>query len=331
LTREFGFWKSLMMARPLRIEGEGCVYHLTARGDRRGLIFWDDEDRGRFRERLVESLSRFNVELHAWVLMPNHFHLLARTREANLSRWLQWLLGTFTMDFNRRHRQCGHLFQGRFKSLLVEERGYFAELSRYIHLNPVRGARLGEGELTERRARLRAFPWSSYRAYAGLAAVPGWLRTTEAYAELGLERAKDGKVKYRRFVERGLLDEVRDRRGEAEGQVLLGGESFVQRMKDRLLAAKEGGKAMEGTTKGGLLRARERGEKLLEEIARSEGVTEETLCLRRLHGDPARMKAMARLHLEAGWTLNEIGKKMGGMTANAVAQTIHRWRRRSET
>lgn len=307
------------------------MYHVTARGDRRGLIFRDETDRGQFKGRLIESLERFNVELHAWVLMPNHFHLLLRTREANLSRWMQWLLGTFTMDFNRRHRMSGHLFQGRFKSLLVEERGYFAELGRYIHLNPVRGAVLGRGEVKERRARLRGYLWSSYPCYAGLAPVPEWLRIDEAYGELGLDRAKERKVQYRRFVERGLVGEIQDPRAQAEGQALLGSETFLQRMKDGLLTARQGGKSMEGTTKGGLLRARERGENLIGEIANQEGVTVQVLCERRIHGDPARMEAMARLHLEAGWTLSEIGVKMGGMKANAVAQMIHRWKKTRET
>jgi putative transposase len=164
------------MARPLRIEGEDCVYHLTARGDRRQKIFRDDTDCVRFRDRMIESIGRYNVELHAWVLMGNHVHLLARTREANLSRWMQWLLGVHAMDFNRRYRLCGRVFQGRFKSFLVEERGYFAELGRYIHLNPVRGAALGKKELKVEGAAGAAEGvgmeqlWSLCRA-GGLAAV----------------------------------------------------------------------------------------------------------------------------------------------------------------
>lgn len=310
------------MARPLRIEGEGCVYHLTARGDRRQAIFRDDTDRGRFRERMVESLERYKVELHAWVLMGNHFHLLARTRDANLSRWMQWLLGVYTMDFNRRHQQCGHVFQGRFKSFLVEERGYFAELGRYIHLNPVRGVALGRGEVKERRARLRAWEWSSYCAYAGLAAAPQWLHRSAAYGELGLERAKDRCLCYRRFVERGLAQGIRDPREMAESQAVLGSEEFVQRVKDRLRAAREGRSFAQVTT-GGILRTAEVGQQVIEEIAAREGLTEEEFCGGRRYGDRAKTEAMDRLRKEAGWTLREIGQRFGGMRPGAVAQRLH--------
>lgn len=300
------------MARPLRIEGEDCVYHLTARGDRRQAIFRDEEDRARFRDRLVASLERFQVDLHAWVLMPNHFHFLARTRAANLSRWMQWLLGCVTMDFNRRHRLCGHLFQGRFKAILVEERGYFAELGRYLHLNPVRGTVLGEGDLRERRARLRAWHWSSYQAYAGLEAAPSWLEMRDTYGELGLMRSRDRAVRYRRFVENGLLAAVEDPRALAEGQLLLGSEGFVQQMKDRLRSGRNRS-CLEGVAHRGLFNGKERGALILEEMQR--GALE-----------PA--AAMTRLQEEAGWTLREIGEEFGSMSANAVGQRIYQWRRR---
>src|SRR5438270_9933394 len=108
------------MARPLRLEFEGAIYHLTARGNRREEIFNDDSDRAQFLELLVESLPRYQVELHGYVLLSNHFHLLARTLPANLSRWMHWLLVSYTVGFNRRHGKVGHLFQGRYKSLVVE-------------------------------------------------------------------------------------------------------------------------------------------------------------------------------------------------------------------
>jgi len=99
--------------------------------------------------------------------MGNHFHLVAQTRRPNLRRWMHWLLVSYTMYFNRRHRSSGHLFQGRYQSFLVQEGDYLLGLSRYVHLNPVRGLRLGRGNPTERRKRLRGFKWSSYRGYAG--------------------------------------------------------------------------------------------------------------------------------------------------------------------
>ena len=118
---------------------------------------------------LVESLERYELALHGYVLMGNHYHLIAETRRANLGRWMHWLTTAYTVYFNRRHRPVGHLFQGRYKSIVVEAEGYLLSLSRYLHLNPVRGKRIGRGDPVERRKRLREWRWSSYRGYSGLA------------------------------------------------------------------------------------------------------------------------------------------------------------------
>ncbi len=120
------------MARPLRLEYEGALYHLTGRGNRRELIFSDELDRARFLALLHESLGRYDVLLHAYVLMGNHYHLLAQTRRANLGRWMHWLVTSYTVWFNRRHRRVGHLFQGRYKSIVLEGKNYLLSLSRYI-------------------------------------------------------------------------------------------------------------------------------------------------------------------------------------------------------
>src|SRR5436190_7752054 len=158
------------MARPLRVEFEDAIYHLCARGNARQAIFHDERDRARFVELLSESAQRFQAEIFCFVLMGNHSHLVAQTRRPNLRRWMHWLLVSYSVYFNRRHRFSGHLFQGRYKSFLVQEGDYLLGLSRYVHLNPVRGVSLGRGTPSERRKRLRAFRWSSYRGYAGLSA-----------------------------------------------------------------------------------------------------------------------------------------------------------------
>jgi putative transposase len=126
------------MARPIRVEFEGAVYHLTARGNERRSIFCGDRDRLRFLETLEEAINEFGLRLHGYCLMPNHYHLLVETPRGNLSRSLGWLQTTYTVRFNRRHRRSGHLFQGRFKAHLVEADTYSRELLRYLHLNPVR-------------------------------------------------------------------------------------------------------------------------------------------------------------------------------------------------
>ncbi len=198
------------MARPLRIEYEGALYHLTSRGNRRERIFEDEADSRRFLELLEESLPRYAVLLHAFVLMGNHYHLLAQTERPNLARWMHWLVTSYTIGFNRRHRRVGHLFQGRYKSILVQADGYLLPLSRYIHLNPVRGVHLGRGEVKELRERLRKWSWSSYPGYGGLRRQHAMVTEELVSGELGGRQA-ERRVQYRRFVEAGLFEPGRGR------------------------------------------------------------------------------------------------------------------------
>jgi REP-associated tyrosine transposase len=173
------------MARPLRIEFEGALYHLTGRGNARQRIFADEVDCAKFIELLAASLERYEVRLHGYVLMGNHYHLIAETRRANLGRWMHWLTTSYTIYFNRRHGRVGHLFQGRYKSVVVEAEGYLLSLSRYVHLNPVRGPVIGKGEPLERRQRLRGWRWSSYRGYGGLGKAEAWVSQARVLGEMG--------------------------------------------------------------------------------------------------------------------------------------------------
>jgi len=178
------------MARALRIEFPGALYHVTSRGNERRPIFRSARDRRTFLTFLGQAAKRFRWSVTAYVLMTNHFHLVIQTAEPNLSRGMQWLNGTYAGWFNHRHERAGHLFQGRFHALLVEKEAYFAELLRYVVLNPVRAKMVGRPE---------EYEWSSYRATAGLEASPEWLDVPAAVAWLGAEPA-DGQTAYRRFV-----------------------------------------------------------------------------------------------------------------------------------
>src|SRR5437667_4091051 len=221
------------MARPLRVEFEDAIYHLGARGNARQAIFRDERDCARFLELLGESVERFEAAILCFVLMGNHFHLVAQTHRANLRRWMHWLLVSYTVYFNRRHRSSGHLFQGRYKSFLVQEGDYLLGLSRYVHLNPVRGVSLGRGTRSERRKRLRAFRWSSYRGYAGLSAPFAFVQEAMVFDELrGPRRAE--RLRYRRFVEEGLVRKVENPFEAVQWQAVLGDESFVQKLRDRV-------------------------------------------------------------------------------------------------
>ncbi|MDD5219805.1 MAG: transposase [Candidatus Bipolaricaulis sp.] len=209
------------MARPLRLEYEGAFYHVTSRGNAREAIFLVDPDRDLFLEVLADTAKRFGWICHAYCLMTNHYHLLVETPEANLSRGMRHLNGVYTQAFNRRHMRVGHVLQGRFKAIVVEKESHLLELARYVVLNPVRA----------KAARsVRDWPWSSYRATAGIAEVPGFLTVDWILAQFGRER-KRARDSYRDFVKAGRGAEVW---GELRGGILLGGDEFVEKLKPLL-------------------------------------------------------------------------------------------------
>ena len=154
------------MARPLRVEFPGAFYHVINRGNAGKAIFRSNRDRETFLEYLGTTVERFGIKVHTYCLMTNHYHLLIETPEANLSRAVQWLNVSYAAYFNRKRQRCGHLFQGRFKSILVDADTYLKHLSRYIHLNPLRANMVEQ---------LVSHPWSSYPAFVGKAKAPDWL------------------------------------------------------------------------------------------------------------------------------------------------------------
>jgi putative transposase len=204
------------MARPLRVEFSGAIYHLTSRGNARQRVFFTDTDRELFLDTLSQVVSRYGWICHAYCLMANHYHLLVETPKANLSLGMRQLNGVYTQSFNRRHNRVGHLFQGRFKAILVEKESYLVELCRYVVLNPVR---------VKGKGGIGAWRWSSYRATAGLAAVPKFLSTDWILEQFGKNRAKAQK-QYRAFVREGLENRPWE---ELRGQIYLGSEAFIER------------------------------------------------------------------------------------------------------
>lgn len=210
------------MTRPLRIELAGGVFHVTARGDGREAIYLSDDDRDAWLALLGRVCERFSWRCHAWCQMTNHYHLVVETPDANLAQGMRQLNGVYTQYVNRTHDRVGHLFQGRYKAILVEKDSYLLELARYVVLNPVRAGMVADpGD----------WPWSSYPATVGTAPRPEWLETDWLLSQFSKQR-KTAMRKYADFVRPGMgVDSIWN---DLSGQVFLGSEHFVERMRARL-------------------------------------------------------------------------------------------------
>ncbi|MBE0460490.1 MAG: transposase [Candidatus Aminicenantes bacterium] len=210
------------MSRPLRIEFPGAVYHITARGNERKAIFRNDQDKKSYLELLALVVKRFHWLCHGYCLMGNHYHLLIETLESNLSRGMKQLNGIYTQKFNNKYKRVGHLFQGRYKAILVEKESYLLELSRYIVLNPVRAGIVSQPE---------EWPWSSYCAIIGKVKKPEFLITDWILTQLGSDKIKAIEV-YKNFVMSGYGIDFPHK--ELVGQIILGTKAFVKRVNSYL-------------------------------------------------------------------------------------------------
>jgi len=215
------------MARPPRLEFSGALYHITSRGDRQEAIYEDDADRKAYLAVLERVCKTHNWVCHAYCLMSNHYHLLIETPDANLSKGMRQLNGIYTQTFNRAHERAGHLFQGRYKAILVEKDNYLLELSRYIVLNPVRAGMVRS---------VKNWAWSSYRATVGQVRKPDYLEVEWILS--GLAKRKSLAIeRYKQYVSEG--------KGQPSpwsllrNQVYLGGDQFVEKMQSLMDGNKE--------------------------------------------------------------------------------------------
>lgn len=217
------------MARPLRIEYPGAFYHVMNRGNSGQDLFKNERDGERFLECLETAVERFSLRIHVYCLMRTHYHLLMETLEANLSRAVQWMNVSFAAYFNRKRHRQGHLFQGRFKSVLVEAEEYLKELSRYIHLNPVRAGIVEKPD---------EYPWSSYGPYIGKTKRPEWLETQWLLSQFA-QKDREAKQRYRRFVEMVDPATLENPEKELTSGVILGTEGFVKWVKETFVDPRE--------------------------------------------------------------------------------------------
>lgn len=283
------------MSRPMRIEFAGAVYHITSRGNERKRVFLDDCDREVFLGVIRQVKERFNWLIHSYVLMGNHYHLLVETVNANLSRGMRQLNGVYTQAFNRRHRRVGHLFQGRFKAILIEKDSYLIEVSRYLVLNPVRVGMVMRAE---------EWPWSSYRATIGMAAPPTWLKVDWILGQYG-DRKKSAAERFKKYVESGRGGEYPWE--ELQAGVILGDEGFLGKIQGLIEKKRKFTEIPRGQ--------REASQASLEESFQAG-------TRKRVSQD----ELIYRAHVQSGYTMKEIADYLG-MHYVSVSRTISRHER----
>jgi REP element-mobilizing transposase RayT len=318
------------MARPVRVDVESGWYHVTARGIERRAIFEDVRDHERFVELLPAMGERYGVEIHAYVLMVNHYHLLIRTPHANASAAIQWLNVSYSVWFNQRRDRVGHVFQGRFSSVLIDGEGSWAlSASVYLHLNPVRTKAQGLGkasngaesrglapldrEAVKRRLKkLRKHPWSSYSAYVGYGPTPAWLTTKEL-----LERA-GGRKAYRRYVhEHVTRGDSPEGYEDVGSRLALGSQAFLEQAK---------------RWAGRVTKEQPDRQQVLKRVTVAQVVSvvetqrdEAWAEFANRHGDWGRELVLYLARQRSGLTLKEIGEALGIQEYKTVGKAVQRF------
>jgi putative transposase len=286
------------MARPLRFEFPGGVYHITSRGDRREAIFLDDSDRACLLLILGEAAHRFDVAVFAYCLMGNHYHFVLHTRQDNLSRIMRHLNGVYSQAFNRRHGLVGHLFQGRFKSIHVDRDAYLMEVCRYVDLNPVRAGMVRTPD---------EWPWSSYRAHVGSTQPAHWLDTSALHGYLlGRDPVSEADARHAASLYAQL---VADGIGVhlwgplLRQEIYLGDEAFIERVQAGI----------------------KQGQRKNPEIPRMQRKVAKTVT-QWLATSASREEAVRRAYIEGGMSMSDIAKDLGKSVS-----WISRLIRRAET
>ena len=292
------------MARALRVQYPGAIYHVLSRGDRRELIVRDDQDRAAFVRTLEQACAKTGWQVHAWCLMSNHFHVVIETPRANLAPGMKWFLGTYTQRYNARHQLRGHVFGGRYKAVLVDTRAgeYLRTVCDYVHLNPARAGLIAADDPLEQ------YRWSSYPHYLLPARRrPGWLRVDRLLGEHGIQR--DSAAGRREFA---LATET-IRREQLSPELIerirrgwkFGADDFVKWLMEKV-----------GVRTAADHQRPERDET---EIARADRIVREELVARnwtedeltnRRKGDPEKVLIAARLRKETAVTLKWIASRL---------------------
>jgi REP-associated tyrosine transposase len=305
------------VARPLRIEYPGAIYHVLSRGDRREAIVRDDVDRRLFLEIIERACQRTGWQVHAYCLMSNHFHLVIETPRGNLSAGMQWLLGSYTQQFNRRHRLSGHLFGGRYKALLVDGRRgtYLRQVCDYVHLNPVRAGMIGN------KAAVHSYSWSSCAHYLRTKSKrPGWLRRDRLLGEHGI--VAEGVRSRREFSRR--MDALRKEANQPQDlQPIrrgwkIGSEDFLDWILEKSKSVPRRRIAARSVMKPSKSKAARIVREEMNKLDRT--ITD---LRRREKGDPAKVAIARRLRAETAVSLKWIGANLHMGTWTHVSNRLY--------
>lgn len=298
------------MARPLRIQFPGALYHVMSRGDDRRPIVRDDRDRDRRLDWLARTVAAYGWRLYAFAILDNHDHLFLETPEPNLSAGMQFLNGSYTSYVNIRHQRAGHLFQGRYKAHVIENEGHYWEISRYIHLNPLRAGLVGRPE---------EWPWSSYRGYHAASRALSWVDYDRVLSEFGKEPAK-ARQAYRGFVGQGMATPPAAPWERAVEGIIIGAERFVDRIRGMLHERKADG-SLPTLRK---LRTRPPLDRIADEAVKAFGGDPSTWLPGRRVKDPARRVAAYIARRRFGYSTVEVAQGLGYATHGGAVTAVRK-------
>jgi putative transposase len=296
------------MARPLRLEYKGAFYHVTSRGNERRKIYYSETDYRKFEEYLREAKKKYGFLLHGYVLMGNHYHLLVETPEANLGKVMHYLNGAYTIYINIKRKRSGHLFQGRYKAIVVDQDSYLLELSRYIHLNPVRAGIVQKPE---------DYPHSSCRTY--LSSDNNNLVTRELVWQMVGAGNNNGVSQYRSFMENGLSGSLENPIKKIYAGIILGGQDFIQETLKRI---RDDEREKEEVSHRKQLKPACGSAQILGIVAKKCGLSVEKML--RGQGTEAKKIAIYLMKKHTGMTNQVIGEQMGRLSYSAVTKVCQR-------
>jgi putative transposase len=300
------------MGRPFRVEYAGALYHITSRGNERKRIFLDDGDRKKFLAILEDYHDRYGILIHSYVLMDNHYHLILETPKGNLLKVMHGINGGYTGYFNRKYGRSGHLFQGRYRGIMVDKDSYLIPLSRYVHLNPVR-ARVAE--------RPGQYRWSSYSGFIGRGKQYRWVEYSWILSQFGSRRL-GARGKYREYTEEALRKKVENPLKSLHSQVILGGEEFVKRIRGMVPGK---GLSHEITERKRLLEYPQIDE-VVKGVAQAFKIDEGVILAKGSRANTARRVALFLAQRYTGLSNGVIGEFFGGIHYSAVSQACGRLR-----